>query len=105
MAGVSHRDSAAGRGGLRQSFGGDGGPGIPLAEQASIWHGEAEGKGVEGLGMGLYLCRSIIERHRGRAGVQRAPGQGSTYWFTLPLDTRERAKGRSNDEQAPLTWD
>jgi signal transduction histidine kinase len=74
----------------------DEGPGIPLAEQASIWQlyhrvqgtqvsSETEGRRAVGLGIGLYLCRSIIERHHGQVGVQSAPGSGSTFWFTLPL--------------------
>lgn len=37
------------------------------------------------LGLGLYLCRALIEHQRGRVGVQSAPGQGATFWFTLPL--------------------
>jgi signal transduction histidine kinase len=38
-----------------------------------------------GLGLGLHICRTIIERHHGRVGVQSAPGKGATFWFVLPL--------------------
>ncbi|MDJ0579302.1 hybrid sensor histidine kinase/response regulator [Crocosphaera sp.] len=38
-----------------------------------------------GLGLGLYLCRQIIEAHGGEIGVVTEPGQGAKFWFTLPI--------------------
>lgn len=73
----------------------DEGAGIPAAEQARVWERFYRVPGIEvlahstsdsNLGLGLYLCAEIIELHHGQVGVDSAPGQGSTFWFTLNLD-------------------
>ena len=40
----------------------------------------------EGMGMGLPICRSIIEFHKGRLWVESNPGGGSVFRFTLPVE-------------------
>jgi signal transduction histidine kinase len=70
----------------------DDGVGIPLSDQPHVWEkfSQAEGAQVQsgsqvGFGIGLYVSKAIIEGHNGQVGVESAPGQGTTIWFTLPL--------------------
>jgi signal transduction histidine kinase len=39
---------------------------------------------VSGFGVGLYLASEIIQRHKGKIGVESAEGEGSTFYFSLP---------------------
>jgi two-component system, OmpR family, phosphate regulon sensor histidine kinase PhoR len=68
----------------------DSGIGIPAAEQSRIFARfvraeNARARGIGGTGLGLYLCRELVERHSGRIWFESAEGQGTTFHLTLPL--------------------
>ena len=42
---------------------------------------------AEGIGMGLAICRTIIEAHDGRIGMSPEPSGGSCFHFTIPVRT------------------
>lgn len=44
-----------------------------------------ENKNVSGLGIGLYLSRQIIDRHHGHIWAESTPGEGSVFYFTIPI--------------------
>lgn len=65
----------------------DTGRGIPehhLAQIFGRFYREEEVRHVEGVGIGLYLCREIISKQRGYIQVKSRPGQGSTFSVFLP---------------------
>ncbi|MDO4442807.1 MAG: sensor histidine kinase KdpD [Slackia sp.] len=67
----------------------DDGPGIPDAEKGRIfdmfYNGSRErGDHRRGMGLGLALCKSIVEAHGGGIGVRDAHPHGCVFWFTLP---------------------
>jgi signal transduction histidine kinase len=71
----------------------DHGPGLAKEEQARVWDlfhrvpGVTARDGAQGgsLGLGLHISRAIVTAHGGRVGLHSTVGQGSTFWFTLPL--------------------
>jgi signal transduction histidine kinase len=61
----------------------DNGPGIDVDVLPTIFEPFVSTK-PDGMGMGLAICRAIIEAHGGRLWCQSSPGEGSTFRFTLP---------------------
>lgn len=64
----------------------DNGVGIPPGEQERIFELFQRGSssGGDGVGLGLAMCREIVERHGGQMDIESEPGEGSTFSFTLP---------------------
>ena len=53
---------------------------------------EESSERFQGLGIGLYICQEIIERHEGKIGVNSEPDEGSEFYFTIPLHPEMDAK-------------
>jgi signal transduction histidine kinase len=69
----------------------DRGSGIPESEIPYLFSGSpkvASGYEIQGEGLGLNICRQIIEAHGGNIWAQSAEGEGSTFSFTLPIAAR-----------------
>jgi len=75
----------------------DDGPGIPLDEQQRIFdkfYVVTGSRSAAGVGLGLYIARELVELHGGRIWVESTPGEGSTFYVTIPKDreaTHQRA--------------
>ena len=67
----------------------DTGPGIPRAEQALLFRpfSQLGGGDGRGSGVGLMLCRQLVEAMDGRIDVESEAGAGSRFWFEVPLAT------------------
>jgi signal transduction histidine kinase len=68
----------------------DNGVGIPKAKHQQVFKPYTRGLQNQyspGLGIGLSVCKQMIEAHRGEIGITEALGGGTAVWFTLPLNT------------------
>jgi two-component system sensor histidine kinase KdpD len=81
----------------------DRGPGIPAGEESRIFdkfyriHPQREG----GVGLGLTICRGIVEAHGGRIWVDARPGGGAIFRFTLVLEKEQPAILPERAEASP----
>lgn len=83
----------------------DTGPGIPESEQGEIFNRFFRGREVsaaEGLGLGLYLAREILNRQGGYIKVASRPGEGSVFSLYLPRETPGAEAEKAGPEE-PLS--
>ncbi|NMM25803.1 MAG: two-component system sensor histidine kinase KdbD [Glaciimonas sp.] len=68
----------------------DNGPGLPYGREEVIFEKFSRGEresATPGVGLGLAICRAIVEAHGGTIHAENAPGGGASFIFTLPLGT------------------
>ena len=72
----------------------DNGPGIAEEEHQHLFEPyhrmEVAGERLSGLGLGLALCKTLVDLHGGRIWVKSRAGEGSTFSFSLPLEAAEQ---------------
>jgi len=77
----------------------DDGPGVPAAIRLRLFQPFASSKGAEGLGLGLYMARLIVELHHGRIDLVDRP-RGARFEVVLPAAAGGRARQGQRDEGA-----
>ncbi len=93
----------------------DRGRGVPAEFQSSIFEkfkqvSAADGKRAAGTGLGLPICKELVEWHKGSIGVESEAGKGSTFCFEIPLtqmpvQNPEHKLSQAHETAAPsLTW-
>ncbi|MBE9039495.1 PAS domain-containing protein [Oscillatoriales cyanobacterium LEGE 11467] len=75
----------------------DRGKGIPAHKLSEIFDrfqqvDATDSRQKGGTGLGLSICRQIIQQHNGRIWAESIPGEGSSFYFTLPIQTFEEKK-------------
>jgi two-component system sensor histidine kinase KdpD len=66
----------------------DEGPGLPRGQERTVFEKFVRGQkesGVPGVGLGLAICKAIVEAHGGEISADNRPGGGAQFTFTLPL--------------------
>lgn len=73
----------------------DTGYGIKPNHLPKIFHPFFTTKSKKGMGLGLSICKSIMEAHGGRISAESAPGRGTTFYLYLPADQRRDTRNES----------
>ena len=85
----------------------DSGPGIPTEEQQRIFLDRVRlpqtSNATSGFGVGLSVCRRIVEVHGGKIWVVSAPGEGACFFFTVPVWQGQDPNNLNNDPTSVLT--
>lgn len=87
----------------------DRGPGIALEELPVVFERYRQGEAGEGIGLGLAICRELVELHGGDIWASQRPGGGSVFSFSLPTDSTQAHAARrilaiGELEQAQDAW-
>jgi PAS domain S-box-containing protein len=82
----------------------DQGIGIPADELGRLFQKfqrveKGASRKIQGTGLGLYICKAIVEAHGGKLEVSSQVGKGSRFYFTLPLD-QPKKEDRGNNRPA-----
>jgi CheY-like chemotaxis protein len=88
----------------------DSGPGIAKEDQAKLFQAFSQvdaslTRKVGGSGLGLSICHHLIQMHNGQIGVQSALGEGSTFYFSIPILQNKAKAEENNGKQVILAID
>ncbi|MDB4949755.1 MAG: bamV [Gemmatimonadetes bacterium] len=81
----------------------DNGPGIAPDKLESVFQPFVSTKG-KGMGLGLAICKEIVEGHGGRLDVQSRPGEGTTFTVTLPAYVEGAPPAAAETERREPAW-
>lgn len=82
----------------------DQGRGMPDGEEEKIFerYHQVNSKNAaekKGSGLGLTICKALIEAHRGTIGATSKEGEGSTFWFRIPIGGSEKSSSATNQSE------
>ena len=86
----------------------DSGEGIPPEQIPLIWDryykiDKVHRRAMIGTGLGLSIVKQVLEAHRTTYGVESKPGEGSTFWFELPVESVSLLEKDGAPTSAPET--
>lgn len=81
----------------------DSGPGISREDQGKLFKEFSQVKSADGIkrsgtGLGLLICKQIVEAHGGRVGIESEVGRGSCFWFEIPKTQSGRTLSQVPDK-------
>jgi two-component system sensor histidine kinase KdpD len=79
----------------------DEGPGIPETKLPRIFDHfvRAAPAEIRGSGIGLAICKGLVQAHGGQIGVDSERGRGARFWFTLPLDDATTEPAQAEEQR------